>query len=202
MGKIMIDSRKKLVLASASPRRRELLSKIMAEFDVCSADADERLPAGVSPCDGVKLLAQRKANAVFCRYALYAEDVAVLGADTVVAYDGKILGKPKDEQAAKEMLRTLSGKTHEVFTGVCVVWRGGIRVGSDRSLVTFRNLTDEQIEAYVASGSPMDKAGAYGIQDGVVVEGFSGSYSNIVGLPLELTEKILKEVMENAENSH
>jgi septum formation protein len=198
----MINSRKKLVLASASPRRRELLSKIITDFEICSADVSERLPAGISPCEGVKILAKRKANAVFEKYALYGRDVVVLGADTVVAFEGKILGKPKSEEEAKKTLRTLSGKTHEVFTGVCVVWQGDVRVESDRSLVTFRLLTDGQIDEYVKSGSPMDKAGAYGIQDGVVVEGFSGSYSNIVGLPLELTEKILKEVMENAENSH
>lgn len=198
----MIKSERKLILASASPRRRELLSKICADFEVCSADVDERLPADIAPCEGVKRLAKRKANAVFTRYALYGEDAVVLGADTVVAYGGKILGKPKSEAEAKEMLRMLSGRAHEVFTGVCVVWRDGIRTESDRSLVTFRPLKDEQIDDYVASGSPMDKAGAYGIQDGVAVEGFSGSYSNIVGLPVELTEKILKEVMENVENSH
>jgi septum formation protein len=198
----MVDCKKKLILASASPRRKELLSKICSDFEVCSADTDERLPAGISPCDGVKLLARRKASEVYSRFALFGEDVVVLGADTVVAYGGKILGKPKDEAEAKETLRSLSGKTHEVFTGICVIWQGGSRAESDRSLVTFRPLTEETIERYVASGSPMDKAGAYGIQDGVVVEGFSGSYSNIVGLPVELTEKILKEVMENAENSH
>jgi septum formation protein len=198
----MIESKKKLVLASSSPRRRELLAKICSDFEICPADADERLPKELAPCYGATLLAKRKATAVYTRYALYGEEAVVLGADTVVAFDGRILGKPKDQADAKRTLRLLSGRTHEVFTGLCVVWKGGIRTASDRSLVTFRDLTDEQIDDYVASGSPMDKAGSYGIQDGVVVEGFSGSYSNIVGLPVELTEKILKEVMENVENSH
>lgn len=184
------------VLASNSPRRKELLSSIVDRFDVRSADVDERLEDSPAPDLAVKILAKRKADAVYRRVKdCYGSGLIVLGCDTVVAYKGKILGKPRDEAEAKQMLSLLSGKTHTVYTGVCFVTEKGTHTDVDRSYVTFHALTKAQIEEYVKSGSPMDKAGAYGIQDGVVVDKFTGSYSNIVGLPLELTERMLKEVI-------
>lgn len=200
-----------VILASNSPRRRELLLRICPDFTVLPADADETVEEGTSPEETVKILARRKAECVF-KKALETgmvpagERLVVIGSDTVVALDGKVLGKPKDAEDAKRMLRLLSGRTHAVYTGVCLRTVRGARVEAERSDVTFRRLSKEQIEAYVATGSPMDKAGAYGIQDGAVVAGYTGSYTNIVGLPCERTEKMLKEIrqeeMQNAENSH
>lgn len=124
---------------------------------------------------------------------------AVLGADTVVALDGRILGKPKDEEDAFEMLSALSGRVHEVFTGVCLLCPAGdakekTALRCARTLVEFETLSEAFIRAYIASGSPMDKAGAYGIQDGGLVRRIEGSYSNVVGLPLELLGEMLKDL--------
>lgn len=196
-----------VILASNSPRRRELLQKICPVFAVRSADADEGIGRSVPPGEAVKRLALRKAESVFktarnAGMATTGEPLVVLGADTVVCLDGAILGKPKDEEDAARILRLLSGRTHEVYTGVCCMTERGARLCAARSEVIFRTLTDEEIAAYIATGSPMDKAGAYGIQDGAVVAGYTGSYTNIVGLPLELTAKLLQEVKRDVENSH
>lgn len=190
----------KVVLASNSPRRKELFARICPQFSVCPADADERLQPGISPAEGVRVLAERKASAVYARLTSQGEtDAIVLGSDTVVSLNGAILGKPKDEKEAFDMLRLLSGKTHEVYTGVCFATRKGKRTICVCSEVVFRALTDEEICAYVATGSPMDKAGAYGIQDGAVVREYRGSYTNIVGLPVEETEKLYEEVKKDVE---
>lgn len=190
----------KTVLASNSPRRKELFARICPEFSVCPADADESLPTRIAPADGVRILAERKARAVYDRLiADGGKELVVLGSDTVVAYEGEILGKPKDEEDAFRMLRLLSGRTHEVYTGICFVTAKGKGTDCVRSEVTFRMLTDEEIRAYIATGSPMDKAGAYGVQDGAVVAGYAGSYTNIVGLPVEETEKLYEEVKKNVE---
>ncbi len=200
-----------VILASNSPRRRELFSKIYPDFTVLPADVDESLSPGTPPEAGVEILARRKAEHTF-EMALKSgmvpseERLVVLGSDTVVALDGQIIGKPKDEEDAKRILRLLSGKTHQVFTGVCFVTPRGARVAAEKSEVRFRALSESDIEAYVSTGSPLDKAGAYGIQDGAVVAGYTGSYTNIVGLPCELTEKLLEEIRreekEYAENRH
>ena len=121
-------------------------------------------------------------------------DAAVLGADTVVAFGGEILGKPKDEADAFGMLRFLSGKTHSVYTGVCLVTPEGERSGVEETFVTFRPLSDEEILSYIKTGSPFDKAGAYGIQDSGFAAAFRGSYSNVVGLPLERVREYVKEL--------
>ena len=187
------------ILASASPRRKELLAELVQQFDILPAKGEERVPDGCSPRETVELLACQKAQEI-CALP-QAKGKAVLGADTVVAYDGEILGKPVDTQDATRMLRLLSGNTHEVFTGVCIAvpnedgTRRYIR-SSDCTKVRFFALTEEQIAAYVASGSPMDKAGAYGIQDGGLVEGIDGSFSNVVGLPLELLAKLIEGINE------
>lgn len=196
-----------VILASNSPRRKELFAQICPSFITLPAGVDESVPDGTFPRDTVKILARRKAESVY-KQAINAgmapsnESVIVLGSDTVVAYENNVLGKPKDEKEAFDMLKTLSGKTHRVYTGVCFFTKDGARVDADVSEVTFYDLNDESIRAYVATGSPMDKAGGYGIQDGGLVKNYTGSYTNIVGLPVELTEKIYEEVVKNVKNSH
>ena len=197
----------KWVLASNSPRRRALFSKICPRFAVIPADVNEQIPAGTPPEAAVKLLARRKAEAVLQhlkKEKVEGENspVVVLGSDTVVAYDGKILGKPKDEKEAFETLKLLSGNTHCVYTGVCFASEGYENTQAACSFVTFRNLTDGEIYEYIATGSPLDKAGAYGIQDGKVVKSFRGDYDYIVGLPSELTEKMYEEVKKYVEGCH
>ncbi len=179
----------RLILASASPRRRELLKKVYPAFEVLPARGGENADPSLPLDEFVKLLARRKAEEVAALPE--AAGAAVLGADTVVVLDGRILGKPRDEADAAKMLSALSGRTHEVFTGVALVAGGVLRAGCARTEVTFLPLSEAFIRDYVASGSPMDKAGAYGIQDGGLVEKISGSYSNVVGLPLELCREML-----------
>lgn len=179
----------KLILASSSPRRRELLSKLNYEFEVIPSECEERSYA-VSPIDTVKELACRKAMDVYARN----RDAVVIGCDTVVDLDGRILGKPHSEAEAREMLSKLSGRAHRVHTGVCVVSRRGVRLFAETSDVEFYRLTSERISEYVATGSPMDKAGAYGIQDSGFVSNINGSYSNVMGLPTEALDEILQKI--------
>lgn len=179
---------KRLILASNSPRRRELLAQINAHFEVEPSLYEER-PSGLSAKETALAFAEGKAKEVLSRRA----GCIVLGADTVVCLDGKPLGKPPTEKAAAEMLRSLRGRDHEVFTGVCLAGEDFCLKGAERTLVHCYPLSDEEIAAYIASGSPMDKAGAYGIQDGVLVQSYEGSYTNVVGLPLELVRSLLKE---------
>ena len=145
----------------------------------------------------VKALATQKAREIAARKE--AEGKAVLGADTVVALDGKVLGKPKDEADARAMLQSLSGREHEVYTGVCISYpkTDGYRaelVAAACTRVLFETLTDEDIDRYIATGSPMDKAGAYGIQDGGLVRSIAGSFSNVVGLPVELVKEMVQAI--------
>ena len=180
----------KIVLASASPRRRELLKKIISDFEVDAAKSEEKADASLSPRQTAEALAIQKAEEVAAKKEHAGK--TVLGADTVVTIDGKILGKPKDKRQAKEMLRLLSGREHVVITGVCIIFPDGEKKAAhDCTHVKFSHFSDEFIESYVAGGSPMDKAGAYGIQDGVPVEYIRGSYDNVVGLPTELLVRLL-----------
>ncbi len=179
---------KKLILASNSPRRRELLAQLISGFEVVPSSFEEN-QEGLSAYKTALAFATGKAREVFSRY----QDAFVLGADTVVAQSGVILGKPKDERDAHAMLALLSGKTHSVYTGVCLVGKDFVRKEVVETLVTCRTLTEREIQAYIESGSPMDKAGAYGIQDGVLVQSYEGSYTNVVGLPLETVRSFLKE---------
>lgn len=184
----------KIVLASASPRRRELLKELVPDFRVLPAKGEERADPSLSPEETVKELARRKAEEVAA--LIQSQECAVLGADTVVALDGKILGKPKDEADAFRMLSALSGRTHEVFTGVCLILPDGEKtVRAERTEVEFYPLSEEWIREYIAGGSPMDKAGAYGIQDGGLARRITGSYSNVVGLPLELCRELLTPLL-------
>ena len=179
----------RLILASQSPRRRELLSNTGLPFEVIPSNFEE-IEAGLSPQETVLRFAEGKAQEVYQR----CPDAAVIGADTVVALDGEIFGKPHTEEIAKAMLRRLSARTHSVFTGVCLMASGVKRMGICETKVTFRALSEEFIERYVREVHPLDKAGAYGIQDGYhIVESYEGSYTNVVGLPMELLEEYLKE---------
>ncbi len=183
---------KNLVLASGSPRRRELLAGLGWEFRVEPSLITETKPEGETPAHLVKRLAFEKASEVAGRFP----GNWVVGADTVVAIDGMILGKPKDEAEAKSMLRRLAGETHSVFTGVALIAPDGRSLSeTEETKVTFRPLSDEEISAYVACGESMDKAGAYGIQGlgKQFVEGIEGDYFNVVGLPVSRVLRALKE---------
>ena len=171
-----------MILASASPRRKELLALAGFEFDVVTSSVDEIIDPELQPHELVVSLASQKAKAVASKYT----DKTVIGADTVVVLDGKVLGKPKNEQDAVDMLKALSGKTHEVYTGVYLVNGGKEKGFYECTKVKFCTLSDEQISAYVATGEPMDKAGSYGIQGKgcVLVEGIEGDYFNVVGFPV------------------
>lgn len=181
------------ILASASPRRREFLKEFIEEFEVIPARGEEKAEEGLVPDALVCALATQKAEEVASLPE--AQGKAVVGSDTVVVYDGEVLGKPKDEADAKRMLTALSGHTHQVYTGVCIAMPSGEKIiAADCTDVEFEDLDEAAIAAYVATGSPMDKAGAYGIQDGGVVKAIHGSYSNVVGFPCELFEKMLKSI--------
>ena len=181
------------ILASASPRRRELLKEFISEFEVIPAKGEETAEEGLCPRDLVGALAAQKALEVAA--LPLSKGKTVIGSDTVVVYDGEVLGKPKDEADAKRMLAMLSGKIHQVYTGVCIVLPNGEKIiDADCTDVEFECLDENDISKYVATGSPMDKAGAYGIQDGGIVKRISGSYSNVVGFPCELFKKLLESI--------
>src|SRR3981081_1096013 len=179
-----------LILASASPRRQELLRNAGITFEVQPADIPEDPLPGEAAIDCAERLAREKALAV----ARQRPNDCVLGADTVVVVDGKLLGKPSDAADAARMLRMLSGREHQVITGVCLVVSGQPSVASETTLVTVSEITDKEIADYVASGEPMDKAGAYAIQ-GIAsrwIPRIEGDYSNVVGLPVALTYSMLR----------
>ncbi len=189
-----MSDKKKVVLASQSPRRRELLGGLIPEFDIIVDTTDEVADPDMTPEELVRSLALQKAENV----AKMADGAAlVIGADTVVCIDGKVLGKPKDEAEAGEMLKMLSGREHHVCTGFAVIDNATGKTVCDfeRTVVKFKPLTDEEIEKYIKSGEPMDKAGAYGIQGvgALFVEGIKGDYFNVVGLPLCALFKSLKK---------
>ncbi len=181
----------KIILASASPRRRELLEMMgFNNFEVIPAKGEEIMRYGVAPNEIVEELARQKALEV----KLQAEDDAlIIAADTVVSIDMKLLGKPKSKTEAFDMLKRLSGNRHKVYTGICVV-KGDIEICTfEETDVIFRVMTDEEIQRYVETGEPMDKAGAYGIQGkgALFVSGISGDFYNVMGLPLCKLGRIL-----------
>ena len=173
----------KIVLASQSPRRRQLLGQMVLEFTTQSPEIDESAVDGRDARDLVDTLAREKARWVARQQT---PDTLVIGADTVVVLDGAILGKPRDGAEAQAMLAALSGRDHQVFTGVTLCQGDRILTQAEETLVTFRPLTGQEIRQYVSTGEPMDKAGAYGIQGlgGLLVEGIRGDYHNVMGLPI------------------
>ena len=181
-----------LVLASASPRRQELLRNAGIEFEVQPA----HIPEDPLPGEAAKAYAERLARQKALAVAQRRPKDTVLGADTVVVVDGQLLGKPSDAADAARMLRLLSGREHQVITGVCLVVGGKPSVASETTIVTVSELTDQDIAEYVATGEPMDKAGAYAIQ-GIAsrwIPHIEGDYSNVVGLPVALVFRMLREI--------
>ena len=187
-----------LILASASPRRKELLAGLGLTFSVQPSVANEVVEGNVSPEEFVTILARRKAHDVAFSLTEQEEEVAlVIGSDTVVVLDGEILGKPVDEFDAFRMLSSLQGKTHTVYTGLCVVEAatGKEKVGFRATKVTMRPLSSDRIRRYIATGEPMDKAGAYAIQGygATLVDSMQGDYFSVVGLPVSLVSDFLEE---------
>ncbi len=182
-----------MILASQSPRRYELLKLISEDFSVIPATGEEILPEGLSPAEAVQYLARHKAEEIRALYS-GAPKEPIIAADTVVSIDGKILGKPKDAFDAADMLGMLSGRTHSVFTGVCVIDGERESVFAEETKVEFYELSAEEIRAYIATGEPMDKAGAYGIQDkgALIVKRIDGDYYNVMGLPVGRLSRVLR----------
>lgn len=198
----------KIVLASGSPRRKELLEQVGLEFEICPAKGEEIISKSI-PHEVVVELSEQKAKEVASAVLAYDEahaeittptDIMVIGADTVVAFEDKILGKPKDAEDAKDMLRMLSDKTHSVYTGVTIVFiskegKTGIHSFYEKTDVFFYPLSDLEIQRYIESGDPLDKAGAYGIQGEFAkhIKGIQGEYNNVVGLPIaRLYQELLR----------
>ena len=181
-----------IILASKSPRRKQLLSMMGLEFTVQTADIDETMDPSQTPAHEVAAVSARKAEKIA---ALHLQDV-IVSADTIVVIDGKILGKPKDEQDAARMLRLLSGRTHTVYTGLTVHADGKANTQVVSTGVTFRDLSDAEIAAYIETKEPMDKAGSYAVQGFFAryIEGLKGSYANVMGLPVHLVYQKLKEL--------
>ena len=182
---------KRFIVASASPRRKEILENAGYVFEVIPSDADESIDSELSPCETVVSLACRKAQSV----AEKNSDAVVFGCDTVVVSDGVILGKPKDKADAFSTLKMLSGKTHEVITGVCITENGKSESFYEVTKVTFYTLSDETIESYIDTNEVYDKAGSYGIQGfgSVLVNKIEGDYFSVVGLPISKTARVLSK---------
>ena len=185
-----------IILASQSPRRKELLGLLNIPFSVRVADIDETLEENLPVAEAVARLSRRKAEAISRQGA----DI-VIAADTVVVCDGAVLGKPKDEEDAYRMLRMLSGRQHQVMTGLTVLQDEKAVSHTEITDIFFRDLTDTEIRAYIATKDPMDKAGSYGIQNGAAlfVEKIHGDYFNVVGLPVCRLGLILREWMEESQ---
>jgi septum formation protein len=183
----------KLLLASQSPRRKELLSSLGFEFEIVKIDCEEILPENIKIETAAAYLSELKADA----FRSLAADEVLLTADTVVAIDQQILGKPKDEADAQNMLRSLSGRTHQVYTGITVKTTDKTFTQTDVADVTFDEITDDEIQYYVQNYKPFDKAGSYGIQEWLgmaKIKSLTGSFYTIMGLPTHLVYKILKEI--------
>ena len=187
---VVREPARQIILASRSPRRAELLAAAGISFEVLAADIDETPHANEAPAAYVERLAIQKARAVFA----LRPDAHVLGADTTVTIDGEILGKPEDQADALRMLRMLTGRVHDVHTGVALVSAQGVESAVETTRVWFDAMTDEDISWYVATGEPVDRAGAYAIQGFAsrFIPRIEGSYSNVVGLPVALVSSILK----------
>lgn len=186
---------KELILASASPRRKEILSTYRDDFRIVVTDADETMPEGTPPDILVAALSERKARAA---QPLCGEDAVIIASDTVVYAEGEVLGKPHDGEDARRMLKMLRGATHEVWSGVCVISGDKCAVGAECTKVKMGDISDLSIERYIADGEPFGKAGAYAIQGkaGVFVTAIEGSFQNVVGLPIVTLDRLLRDVGE------
>lgn len=186
-----------IILASQSPRRKELLAKLEYEFEIIPSDIEEII-SSTEPDMVVMELARQKALDVYdkCMYSTN-EGSIVIGADTIVCLDGEILGKPQTKEDAFYMIESLQGRTHDVYTGVSIVWDGGIRTFNECTKVTFYAMSEDEIRNYLAKNDCMDKAGAYGIQGeaAIYIEKIAGDYNNVVGLPIARLYHELKDIV-------
>ena len=189
-----------LILASGSPRRKQLLEDLDITFEICVSNVDENVERYHSPLEYVRIVAERKADAVrqSLRQSLHRTDGWILSADTTVVVDGTILGKPQDEDEALSMLGRLQGKTHSVITAICLMDTNGSSTLIDHreTKVTMKPLSTETLKAYIATGEPLDKAGAYGIQGlgSTLISGIEGDYFNVVGLSLSLLSDMFEKI--------
>lgn len=183
----------RIILASQSPRRQELLRKAGYKLEVCPAHFEEIGNIVNNAKKVVNINAKGKCMEIVRQMG---DEIPVLGADTVVVLDGEIIGKPKDAADAKVTLKRLSGRKHDVLTGIVIAYRGEILSKVSKTEMYFKKLTDEQIDRYVATGKPLDKAGSYGIQDddGFMIDHFVGSYDNVIGLDVMAVDNMLKEL--------
>lgn len=183
----------KYVLASKSPRRQELLSLVAKEFEIDAVETNEVIDETIPFTKAIEKIAQQKAEPVAVKHP----EAVIISADTIVTLGNKRYGKPKSEEEAKTMLEELSGNTHEVITGVCLYYKGKVRTFSNVSKVTFYSLTNQEIEDYVASKEPLDKAGAYGIQGlgSLLIKGISGDFYSIMGLPISQLKRELESFL-------
>ena len=188
----MISLDKKVILASASPRRQELIKLIFDSVEILPADCDETLPEGIGAREAVEYLSKIKNDA---SSELTEKENLVISADTVVAVDNEILGKPVDKEDARRMISLLSGKVHQVYTGVTLSLNGKAKTFSEKTNVEFFDLTENEIEEYISSKEPYDKAGAYGIQGkaGLLVKGINGDYYNVVGFPIARLKREIED---------
>lgn len=189
----MISLPYQIILGSKSPRRQELLASLDIPFEIRKIEIDESFPADLSPVDVPEFLARKKGQH---QLSEMQDNEMIITSDTVVVCENQTMGKPKDALEAKEMLRFLSGKTHQVVTGVCIATKSKTVSFSDTTDVTFKALSDEQIDYYVRQYQPFDKAGSYGIQEWIGMTGISsikGSFYNVMGLPVEKLFDVLKK---------
>lgn len=190
----------KVVLASNSPRRKELLHQIFYSFDVIKSDFNEELVDEKNPEKLVKVLSLKKAEAVFDKIESNESEMLIIGGDTIVYFDGQVLGKPKDKKDAYNTLKKLQGNKNEVYSAFAVVLKKGKRVIKEtvlsKSIVTMKSMTDEEIEEYIKTGEPMDKAGSYAVQ-GIgrkFINNIEGSYNSVVGLDVGKLKEILEKM--------
>lgn len=185
----------RIILASASPRRKELLSSVVEGFEILTADTDETVDPSVHPRDAVRMLAERKGYAVLCTDPSL-NDAIIISSDTLVEMDGKPLGKPADTHDARRMLSELSGRGHNVHTGIAVRYKDTLVSGVATTEVAFRAISGQEIDDYIDSGEPMDKAGSYGIQGlgGKFVKEIRGDFDTVVGFSLKLLRSLLCEI--------
>lgn len=188
----MIKFDKKVILASASPRRQELIKLIFDKAEILPADCDETLPLGIGAREAVEYLSKIKNEA---SAKLTDKENLIISADTVVAVCDEILGKPVDKEDARRMISLLSGRVHQVYTGVTISLNGETKTFSEKTDVEFFDLTEEEIEEYISSDEPYDKAGAYGIQGkaGLLVKGINGDYYNVVGFPVARLKREIED---------
>lgn len=184
----------KLILASQSPRRKEILRSVGLNFEVMPVDADETLPEGIEAADAVTLLARRKAKALLAAHPELSDSV-ILAADTLVECFGEILGKPADKEDARRMLTMLCGCGSAVHTGVCIAYKGRFATSLETAYVTFDEMSPEEIEDYISTDEPYDKAGGYAVQGraALYIAGVTGDWYSVVGLPIHAVKNLLEE---------